>query len=416
VKTELKVYLRFASGLLALAAACSDSKSASNQPNAVAFVPQDSLCNKADPQLTADRGLDTGAVSFARANGYYGWCLPEYDDDQRLSDGTAENKEYGPIAHVLAAPWLDTLNFTQDFRQVAIVEVDSVSDPLPAPYGALRLGQFNCLYLKLLTPGASDQFRALMIPPSAKLECPVAPIDSGQTLFVAVDASGSNNASDYPPTTRFIEAQNHQTMIGVKCGPHWCMVGPSEKTVAQPSAHHNIALLTGNARGRVKGWFDDQMLGIPDLVSKHKIHRQIRASAIPDTALAHLHVSDFIVSKGTEAYRTVGWVYFPAPPDPQSKYVKVFGFTQGINRVGMRAEDQSSTPGQPDIHWFTQVRNAKDQITNDIKTVRMDHSKFFKSVYGDQATVPGTMRWRWFDKDEDLWVGCDIGCCLAGKS
>jgi hypothetical protein len=404
------VYLRFASGLIALAAIVGCPGPQPNPPIAgpVALPPQQVLCDRSDAQLALDRGLDSNAVNFAMANGYYGWCIPEYDDDQRFADGNGGN-EYGPVAHVLAAPWLDTLQFTESYRQVAIVEVDpdSNSNPRPAPYNELGLhGQFHCLYLRLVT-GPTDKFNALMAPPVG-LQCPLTPTN-GRTLTVAIDDPFSNNPGDYPPTTRFVEARGGRTLIGVKCGARWCVVGPGASEL--PSAHDNVPSLLTTAQGRVKGWFDDQTLGTPDGGPRYGIHRKWEASAIPDPRLGDLRVANFIVPQGTESYRTVGRVYFPQTPDPASKYVTVFGFSQGINTVGMRAEIHALTS---DTVWFTEVRNAIG-VKRDIPTVRMDHSKYFHAVYGERATIPATMRWRWFDKDEDLWVGCDIGCCLAGK-
>jgi len=180
--------------------------------------------------------------------------------------------------------------------------------------------------------------------------------------------------------------------------------------------------LTGNAQGRVKGWFDDQFLGIPDDTSPHKIHRQVQASAVPDPNLGNLHVADFIAASASHVYLTVGKVYFPLAPDPASKYVTVFGFSQGINTVAMRAVVQPATSTTPQTTaWFTRITNANN-VATDVQTVRMDHSKYFAQVYGrtdaagntSAAKIPATMRWRWFDKDEDLWVECDVGCCLAG--
>ena len=69
---------------------------------------------------------------------------------------------------------------------------------------------------------------------------------------------------------------------------------------------------------------------------------------------------------------------------------------------------------KPDTVWFAQVTDANGRVTNDIPTRRTDHRKFDQAGNLVLPSIPATMRWRWFDSDEDLWVECDLGCCLAG--
>ncbi len=164
----------------------------------------------------------------------------------------------------------------------------------------------------------------------------------------------------------------------------------------------------------VKGWFDDQVLGIPDASGKYHIHRQMRAAAIPDPNLGNLTMDNFINPTGPDKYQTVGLDDFPDAVPRSSKYFQVFGFSQGINFVAMRAEVHALSPAKTDTVWFTRVINANGDTTVNIPTRRMDHSQYFSSVYGDRVKIPATMRWRWSDKDEDLWVECVGGCCLAG--
>jgi hypothetical protein len=379
---------------------------------------QDSLCNRADAQLALDRGLDSNAVNFARANGYWGWCIPEYDDDQRWSDGS-NGSDYGPIAHVLAAPWLDTLTLDATYRQVAIIEIDQDPFARPDPYQQMRLaGRSNCLYLKRSGGSPSKPtYDAVVVGPwSSTLVCPLVAVDSGgPALKVFVDDPFSDNSFDYPPTTRFVEGLNHRTLVGVKCMNRWCMVGPPSAGSPIPlSAHHSVTSLTMHREGVVKGFFDDQLLGVPDANPRYKIHRQIRASAVPDTDLANLHVDQFVVDSGQQIYKIVGRVWFDSEPDHASKYWTFFGFSKGLNIVKSRAEVHGP-PSSPDTVWFTQVINGNGVPKNDIKTKRMSHRHFFLQLYGEKARIPATMRWRWLDRDEDLWYECDLGCCLAGR-
>jgi hypothetical protein len=386
----------------------------------------DTLCSAVDTTMVRERGLDTGAVAFARANGYFNWCVPEYDDDQRFHDGLANSAEYGSIAHVLAVPGLEALRTTSQFNgqfiQVAIVDVEAPVSGDLAPYHDLGLTEHNCLYLQHRTKfgGLWQEWMALMVPPDKSLVCPATPQASPiQTeLEVTVEPPYANAGSDadYPPTTRFIEGTGGLTLIGVKCAVAWCVIGPRGFAGVPLSAHASASGMPSKAQGFVKGWFDDQVLGVPDGSGKFGIHRRIRASAVPDAALGSLKVADFIVPVGTQSYKVVGRTYFPDSVPSDSKYVKTFGFSEGVNVVALRAEFHpvSTLNPKPDTVWFAQVTDAKGHVTNDIPTRRTDHRKFDQAGNLVLASIPATMRWRWFDADEDLWFECDLGCCLAG--
>src|SRR5262249_28869418 len=142
-------------------------------------------------------------------------------------------------------------------------------------------------------------------------------------LAVTADAPYSNSYVDYPPTTRFIEGTGGRTLIGVRCATSWCVVGPPGFGDIPASAHANATGIPPKAQSVVKGWFDDQVLGIPDGSGKFGIHRKVRASAIPDAALGSLKVADFMTPVGRETYKVVGRTYFPDPIPTDSKYTKL---------------------------------------------------------------------------------------------
>jgi hypothetical protein len=258
----------------------------------------------------------------------------------------------------------------------------------------------------------------VMLPADKNLVCPTSPQASATKTVLAVTAEPpySNNYADYPPTTRFIEGTGGRTLIGVRCATSWCVVGPQGFGDIPGAAHAAVTGIPPKAQSVVKGWFDDQILGLPDGTGKFGIHRKIRASAIPDPGLGSLKVADFMVPLGAETYKVVGRTYFPGPLPPDSKYVKVYGFSQGLNVVALRAEFHpvSSANPKPETVWFAQVTDANGNVRNDIPTRRTDHRKMDAAGNLVLASIPATMRWRWFDSDEDLWIECDIGCCLAG--
>jgi len=391
-------------------------------------APLDSLCQTTDTAMVRERGLDSITIAFAQGNGYFNWCVPEYDDDQRLHDAKAHSEDYGSIAHVLATPVLDQLvrseQFDASYVQVALIAVEKPLTSDLAPYQDLGLGDRNCMYLhrrpsvlpRFLT---SDQFDALIVPPDKSSHCPVNPATvESKPLDVAIEKSAFTGSSDVPPTTRFIEASDGRTLVGVKCGPSWCVVGPRGFRDVPPSAHEHVVGapngIPNGAQARVRGWYDDQKLGVLDGTAQFGIIRGARASAVPDAALGSLKVVDFMVPMNTQSYKIVGRVFFPDEPPRDSKYATVFGFSKGVNVVAMRAEAHpvSTLNPKPETVWYTQVTNSRGQVKNDILTDRMDHKAVFQAA--GLPNPPATMRWRWFDSDEDLWVECDVGCCLAG--
>jgi hypothetical protein len=383
----------------------------------------DSLCDENDAAMLNDRGLDTSIANFAMANGYFNWCVPEYDDDQRFSDGVAGSADYGSIAHVLAFPGLGSLSATNQFDgqyvQVALIAVQAPLTGNLVPYQALGLNTQNCLYLQHYSTffGMNEGFTAVIVPPEKGL-CPDKPLPSAsKPLDVRTENDNRwTNSSAYPPTTRFIEGASGETLIGVKCANRWCVVGPQGFAAVPPSAHNNIPTMKGTAQQTIKGWFDDQKLGVPDAGGTFGIKRSTRASAIPDPQLGNYKVDDFIKPKNSESYKVVGMVYFPDPPPEGSKYVTRFGFGKDSNFVGLRAR-VDTVDGKIDTAWFAQVTPSHGVVKNDIPTRRMDHRKYLLPLVerGLLSPIPATLRWRWFDQDEDLWAECDIGCCLVGK-
>jgi hypothetical protein len=407
-----KTFLGIAGGIVVVVGIYSCQSLISSSQTQLA---QQSICSTSDSAMMTDRGLSSDVVGFANANGYFGWCIPEFDDDQRLHSAEGGD-EYGPVAHVIATPKLYQLTdpgmFDAKFVQVAIVVVDPEEPAdMPAPYQRLGLGHYNCVYLRRLNPGPSG-FQAVIVPPSATSAgpvCPDPPTSSVAPLAVRIDAPVSDDPDDYPPATRFIEGEHGLTLIGVRCGNRWCVIGPQQDFDAiPPSAHALVTALIANKQGRVKGWFDDQVLGEPDTRPKHNIHRHIRASAIPDQNLGNLRVQDFI---GT-TFKVVGKVHLTEQPGVDSKYARVFHFSQGTNTVLMRAEIQAGV--KIDTVWIARVVDRNNNMSPDIKTRRTDHSAWFMKAFGSRAKMPATMRWRWDDKDEDLWAECDMGCCRVG--
>lgn len=363
------------------------------------------LCASVDK---AHRGLSDSTSAFAVRAGIYHWCIPEYHDDQRLHDGNGSNVEYGPIAHTLAHPDLALLTshtqFDGEWVNVAIVDLDlPLESPMPQPYIDLGITtQHSCVYLKHHHRLWKEWYSGLVAP--ATTNCASPDEDVGTYLDVKEEWYSDNHA-DYPPVTRFIEGNGGRTLLGVMCTNRICVLGRKPIGSVPGKAHQGVLALEGDSRGNVKGWFDDQVLGAPDAAPKYRIHRMVRGSLIPMRYPIPLRIADYLTG-----YKPVAYAFFPGQLDPDSKYAAAFGFSQGMNAISLKAElDGTNADGSPKYKWTALITNALG-ATKEKGVEREDHAKF------GMTSVPATARWRWRDTDEDVWVSCDIGCCLIGAA
>lgn len=340
--------------------------------------------------------LDSLTVAFAMANGYYHYCIPEYHDDQRFSVGASGNPStYGPLAHVLASPHLGDFaehsGFDGRWVNVAIVDIDDPVARMPAPYVRLGLrGRHSCVYLRHEHPASGPMYLGLVVSPVPG-KCPTNPA-SGKALPVHEEPAVAD-LNENPAVARFVETDANGVAVGVRCASSWCNVGTRQ---APPSAHASQAALTATSRGVVKGWFDDQVLGVPEPTARHMMRRSARASVIPDPRLGTYTIAEFLADS-----QRVARVYFPA--FVPRKYAAA-GYGHGVTTVWLRAREVPGDAGGRDTVWAARLENG-GHWSNPLHAVRTDHS----TVPG--LVIPGTARWRWDADDEELWVACSVGCC-----
>ena len=205
-----------------------------------------------------ERGVDTTTALFALRNGYYDWCIPEFDDDQRLQDGNGKD-DYGSIAHVFAEPGLSLLTshtqFDGKWVKVAIIVVDDAgSSASLKPYMLLGLGNHNCMYLQHYDPAVGKStFSAIIVPPDGTDHCPVTPDPKNSRDLEVKIEKYTENGDDYPPVTRFIEGNGGLTLIGVKCTNRWCDIGPKRFGDVPHSAHYGNSIVSVRSARKRQG-------------------------------------------------------------------------------------------------------------------------------------------------------------------
>ena len=369
------------------------------QPVMLASMGRAPCAGTAPPPDTSDHFISSDHVTVLRRNGYCRYLIPEYHDEQRLSDG---GTDYGPVAKVYAFPEAGAFNahtnFDTKFVNVGILTITGTA-PLPGPYNALHLNiGANCLWLQHLHFGNGQvRWWGAVSPPNNVGECG----NTNGQLITAVEEQPSTDPSWYPPVTRFEEGHGRVPYVGVKCGNAWCIIGPGTNSALRPPSFTGGGSIPTSPQWAVKGWFDDQTVGEPGTPSNFGIKPTVPLSVVPKSDLASKDYASF----------AAGWVDVATVLVPQGvslpdKYKDVdpgYGFVLGENTISIRIRMEN---GQP--VWRARVRNSRFPAGSEHEYPHLvkwtDHS-------GATNFVPATARWRWNDEDEELWVRCDIGCC-----
>lgn len=319
--------------------------------------------------------------AFAAVNN---WCtaqVPEYQDTQRF---ISERRLYGPVSQVVASPHLRDFTSTAQFdgvsRHVAIVDVWDTIPVGTSSYSRLHLAMgLNCVYLKHTPPST---WTAQIAPPTDKFACP-GPAGAAE-VAVAPDDS-TEPPGKVPPVTRWVQSGDTLVYIGVRCGNLWCNIGAAAPPAVVAPLHVGVAGDPGTPQSRVKGWFDEQELGVT--ASGVPPLRPTRfATVIPASNLQDI--------KSFERPRPVASVYFSETvPD----YARKFGFAKGWSQIRIMGLTTSR-------EWEAEITDPSGRI-HKRKVLRTPHTI---------GSVPGSARWAWIahDRDEWIWIACELGCCL----
>ncbi|MFI5227749.1 MAG: hypothetical protein ACHQWU_01695 [Gemmatimonadales bacterium] len=331
---------------------------------------------------------------LAFANTHH-WCtveVYEYQDAQRF---VRPGFTYGPIAEVVASPYLREYATASAFdghrRNVAILFLEHSGGSIDGPYTSLGLRPgLNCVYLER----QAGNWMGRIAPPKGN-DCD--PADATVAATPALPTIADVVAGAVPPTTRFVQRADQATMIGVQCGTAWCIIGASSLADV-PTPVHTTAGLPPGFEPQVKGWFDEQELGLPGAAGVPPIQparggtptspgAPIFASVIPVPGLADSTLGQF-----ADHFVKVGAVFMP---DSVEKYATRFGFLSGWSTIELSGQ-------RGDARWYARITDSKHGV----------HYRFVSRHPATIGAVPGTARWAWNDNDEWVWVACDIGCCL----
>ena len=383
--------------------------------------------------------------------------VPEFNDCQRL---LLPNGAYGPLIAVFAAWDLERLD-TLVARDLQVRVPDrpelgvstqipptlsgrrgrgargrGVSGPPVRRVGALILNLgadyqvedfvirrgFSCLYL---WPAPRWQARIVPVPTDDDCLRPILP-DTFSTpaggLKVVEDWQGGSTLSDYPPVARWDRDAQGRPYIGIKCGSAWCEVGgvnftPNPPYVG-PFPNANVARVR-----RIKGWYDEQLLAVPDNTGK-LVPSPLKGTIFPDPALDGYVDADFDRNWARVAYVALDG----GRTSDYTHYLTKFGLQRApvtapfeqLNRIEMchgssdqcqiaRSEVPKCGPTQvvppaTEVRWWARVSAPGVPRPRHNCVVFLGHAGLGKHI-------PGTARWRWIIADEATWTRCVQGCC-----
>ncbi|MEP7324935.1 MAG: hypothetical protein ABI836_03215 [Gemmatimonadota bacterium] len=352
--------------------------------------------------------------------------VPEYNDCQRFIMGSGNT--YGPLVAIWAAEHLDSLqdslqqlqeNMNNSQMALAAAEIHNYD----AAYAPLHIQHdFSCLYVWTELIGSQNpasNWRARIVPvgPNEPNCAKPVPFDSlgGWELQVQVDSNAHLSGNDVPPVARWDWDSVHaQQSIGIKCGRDWCNVGAPDFVASFKRAltlpwlevrNTSVPSITPNERQRVvevKGWYDDQRLAVIGS-SGHPEPTTVLGTAYPHPALQRLNQGSIFDEWTPSAMVNV-----------EAEYNGKLHLNRGLNEVYLCGGNKAhchvpettstcSPENQDPAHpWWAMIIAGTDTTYHCV--MRRDHGI---------PNIPGTVRWRWSENDEKIWVRCTTGCCTV---
>ncbi len=370
------------------AIACQSGKVTTQRPECprdVIWIPRDSV-------LTASTVIAaSGAISM----------VPEYHDCQRFLNGN--KSAFGPMVAIFASSGLDSASDPVVPTSPAAVTITGRDQKAAAtildydaPYDQLHIENgINCLYMG--TENGNWKARIVRVQNDTTCLKPSAGVPGGVFLKVQVVAG----PKDIPAVARWDWSEdNKQHYIGIRCGTRWCEVfNPNIDAVHSPS-------YAGADQVANKGLYDEQNLAVTAAAGPDLIPGGVVGTIFPIGRLEQNTEADF-----QGRWKEVAMVSLASQLEP---YKHKFNFVPGIapeanSRISM-CKGTAEACGVPpanvnkcdntlDPWWAKIVSGATTQYRC---VVRRTHSG---------VPIPGAVRWRWQNTDEDMWVRCPAGCC-----
>jgi hypothetical protein len=328
-------------------------------------------CN--DPDADPGRRLSTSDEIRSRISEEFGIDIlrgNEPHDCQRLIRTDAQRS---PLVTVWVSEKLEDPNYSVE-QLVAGVSLQDGD-----PYDGLNLKKLkNCLWL---TKGMTNTWTARMVPIEDHQKCSVDGANSSleRTLDVVPKPQQSLGGNKkYPVAGRLLENRNGY-LIGLQCEKDtWCMIGPDAETADVPN----------DARG------DSQ-----------RLHYMKNGVPVPSTLIGTLRPFPYLEDIQDETVFHDVWVPIAV--------ITISGSDEEAEEQYIR---KWNLPAADEMPRTIPVEIMVRPNQNPDKTkyyMRFGQQGGGRKITPMKATGhhPGTVRWRWSESDEGLWVPCPAGCC-----
>jgi hypothetical protein len=337
--------------------------------------------------------------------GWFTCNIPEYTDDQALMGDTKDT--YGPYALVVPSPSLQNITsptaFGTNGTLVAFVYV--AEGPRPSTYTELGLvSGFTCFYLK----HDGTNLRAFVSPaaPGCALTAPTAAVE--HPLKVAAMPTGFPAATDIPGVARFHEGNKGNSKgrpaIGWRCATAWCVVLPLPTGGSNADTlglWHKSWLPQTWRTSAVHGWHDVQTVALPPATSPGALQRSTLEMAVVPTPELRDYNDNHTWPMGT-------WVHAATvvvPKTPVGKYLNSWQFAIGHNMIFLRKTGARAFEARLMQYVVGPDGNMNLAVIRNLPLTRRQHANY----------VPSTARFMWSPSDEDLWISCEMGCCMVSS-
>jgi hypothetical protein len=370
--------------------------------------------------------------------------VPEFHDCQRfIVKGRRESEHrYDSLFAVFASDFLWKLADSLG-RADSSTSVDEALDLGPGDQVAIAAGEvftrgvypslgigrlFNCLYMSRGPRG----WRAFMLPVGADESACLKPMrvrrssasprpqprpvpatapfvesSAATELRVRAETFEGFTGNDIPAVARWDwDPRTGQYSIGLKCGAAWCEVGPRPDFASSPGLSVNAAWPKGKRRvHRIKGWYDEQWLAVPNIVRPTPRPGANAAAVRPAVGLMAQVIPDSLLKDRTKHEFVADWVQVATIRIPDvagvRNYTSKLGLRPGENQLFLKGEESSP-------NWRARVVPPVGAPT-EFDVIRHDHSADVASI--SWFRIPATTRWRWMPDDETIWARCLEGCC-----
>ena len=365
--------------------------------------------------------------------------IPEFNDCQRFIKNGRYVTSYAIfVAYYVRSAWVKLRGKTprdtiDTILPTAIISGSRIAIPVATVYSwggtYSELGiepGFNCLFL-YVDPKEQTRIVPRMVPwGKTDPDCGALAdgfeerFNNGKDLelkqpTLAAARADTLTSADFPAVARWdFDPVNGEHYIGLMCERGWCEIGDTGFQ-SSPTVNKSAAFIAANdpLTNRVfavKGWNDVQRLasstqsGTPSSVVGELIpHPQL--DGLNKTANAYTKWDTVAVARVSSGYKF---------------------FKEGENTIALcrgsgesckvPSSERSCSP-QPaaDDNWWTMIKPPAGEL--EYRCVkRMDHTEAireFNATHITKISIPGTVRWRWQEEDEKIWISCEVGCCTV---